>query len=50
VIDVNTIYNMESGWRIISNAKGQERYEEKKKEKTCTVGILGNFKKGKSFL
>lgn len=50
VVDVNSIENVVNGWNIECTDEGMKQYEEKSKEKSCVVGVVGNKNKGKSFL
>lgn len=51
IIDINSFKNLfEKGWTIKFNTQGKKLYEKKKGSNGVTIGVLGHFNKGKSFL
>ena len=51
IIDINSIKNInKEGWKVKFNERGIESYIDSKSNELVTIGVLGNVKKGKSFL
>ena len=51
IIDVNSIRRLnKDGWKVRFNEEGLKRYEKYKDEKLITIGVIGNFQVGKSFI
>jgi len=49
-IDIKSIKSIKEGWKINFSKEGKKRYEEYKNQKLLKIGVIGNSKKGKSFL
>ena len=50
IIDIKSIKDINKGWEIKMNKKGEKRFNEFKDKKALIIGIIGNSNKGKSFL
>ena len=51
ILDINSLQELnQKGWKILFSEEGKKRYEKLKGEKTCVIGVVGNFNKGKSFI
>ena len=50
IIDINSIKNINTGWKIKMNERGKNRFNEFKDTKALIIGVIGNSNKGKSFL
>jgi len=50
IIDIKSIKDINKGWPIKMNQKGEENYNKYKNEKIIKIGVIGNSNKGKSFL
>ena len=50
IIYINSIKDLKNGWRIEMSDKGEENYKEFKNKKLLKIGVIGNSKKGKSFI
>ncbi len=52
IIDIKSVsdINCKKGWKIKMNDRGKKIYEEYKKEKVLKIGVIGNAKKGKSYI
>ena len=50
IIHIDSIKDINKGWRIEFNEKTKEKYESFKNKKIIKIGIIGNSNKGKSFL
>ena len=50
IIDINSIKDINKGWEIKMNEKGEKHYNEFKTQQVIKIGIIGNSNKGKSFL
>ena len=50
IIHIDSIKDINKGWRIEFNEKTKEKYESFKNQKIIKIGIIGNSNKGKSFL
>lgn len=48
IIKINSIRNLTEGWEILMNKKGQENYENFKKQPIIRIGVIGNENKGKT--
>ncbi len=53
IIDIKSIKDINEGWKIKMNEKGEKKYKEfknnKKDNDVIKIGIIGNANKGKSF-
>ena len=50
ICDINSMSNLPYGWDLIYTKEGFQKYQDKKKQKSCKVGIIGNANKGKSYI
>ena len=50
IIHINSIKDINKGWKIEVNPKAKENYENYKKLNIIKIGVIGNSNKGKSFL
>ena len=50
IIHIDSIKDINKGWRIEFNQKTKEKYESFKNQKIIKIGVIGNSNKGKSFL
>ena len=50
IIHIDSIKDINKGWRIEFNEKAKENYENLKSQKIIKIGVIGNSNKGKSFL
>ena len=50
IIHIDSIKDINKGWRIEFNEKTKEKYESFKNQKIIKIGIIGNSNKGKSYL
>ena len=50
IIHIDSIKDINKGWKIEFNEKAKEKYESLKSQKIIKVGVIGNSNKGKSFL
>ena len=50
IIHIDSIKDINKGWRVEFSQKAKEKYESFKKDKIIKIGIIGNSNKGKSFL
>ena len=50
IIHIDSIKDINKGWRVEFSKKAKEKYESFKKDKIIKIGIIGNSNKGKSFL
>ena len=50
IIHINSIKDINKGWKIEVNPKARENYENFKKLNIIKIGVIGNSNKGKSFL
>ena len=51
IIDINSIRRLNKDWwKVRFNEEGLKRYEKYKDEKLITIGVIGNFQVGKSFI
>jgi len=50
IIHIDSIKDINKGWKIEFNEKTKENYESLKNQKIIKIGVIGNSNKGKSFL
>ena len=50
IVHINSIKEINKGWKVEMSPKGKENYEKFKNEKVIKIGVIGNSNKGKSFL
>ena len=50
IIHINSIKDINKGWRIEFGEKGKNNYDKFKTKKVIKIGVIGNANKGKSFL
>ena len=50
IIHIDSIKDINKGWKVDFSEKAKEKYESFKKDKIIKIGIIGNSNKGKSFL
>ena len=50
IIDIKSIKDINIGWEIKMNKRGEKKYNKFKNEKALIIGIIGNSNRGKSFL
>ena len=51
IIDINSIRRLnKDGWKVRFNDEGLKRYENYKDKELITIGVIGNFQIGKSFI
>ena len=50
IIDIKSIKDINTGWKIKMSEKAKQNYENYKKEENLKIGIIGNANKGKSFI
>jgi len=51
IIDINSIRRLnKDGWKVRFNDEGLKRYEKYKDKELITIGVIGNFQIGKSFI
>ena len=50
IIDIKSIKDINKGWEIKMNERGEENYNLYKKEKIIKIGVIGNANKGKSYI
>ena len=50
IVHINSIKDINKGWKIEMSQKGKENYEKYKNNKIIKIGVIGNSNKGKSFL
>ena len=50
IIDINSIKDINKGWKIKMSERAKENYQLLKKEKIIKIGVIGNSNKGKSFI
>ena len=50
IIHIDSIKDINKGWKIEFNEMAKEKYESLKSEKIIKIGVIGNSNKGKSFL
>ena len=50
IVHIDSIKDINKGWKIEMNQNGQQNYQNHKKEKAIKIGVIGNANKGKSFI
>ena len=50
IVHIDSIKDINKGWKIEMNKKGEENYNKYKNQKLLKIGVIGNANKGKSFL
>jgi GTPase SAR1 family protein len=50
ICNIDSILNLPNGWEFSYTDKGSKRYEESKNKASCTVAVVGNANKGKSYI
>ena len=50
IIHIDSIKDINKGWKIEMNQNGEQNYQNHKNEKVIKIGVIGNANKGKSFL
>ena len=50
ICNINSILNLPNGWEFSYTERGLKRYEESKEKPSCTVAVVGNANKGKSYI
>ena len=50
IVHIDSIKDINKGWKIEMNQNGQQNYQKHKNEKVIKIGIIGNANKGKSFI
>jgi HSP20 family molecular chaperone IbpA/GTPase SAR1 family protein len=50
VCNIDSIKNISNGWEFKFNQKGYDTYIQRKDKSACTVAVVGNANKGKSFI
>ena len=50
IIDIQSIKDINKGWPIKMNERGEKNYNKYKNDKIIKIGVIGNSNKGKSFL
>ena len=50
VCKIDSISNLPNGWEFSYTEQGLERYEQSKGKASCTVAVVGNANKGKSYI
>ena len=50
IIHIDSIKDINKGWKVEFNEKTKEKYESFKNQKMIKIGVIGNSNKGKSFL
>ena len=50
IVHIDSIKDINKGWKIEMNQNGQQNYQNHKNEKVIKIGIIGNANKGKSFI
>ena len=50
VCNIDSIKNISNGWQFKFNEKGYKTYTLRKDKSACTVAVVGNANKGKSFI
>ena len=50
IIGINSIKEINKGWEVKMSKRALKKYEEFKNENTVKIGVIGNSKKGKSYL
>ena len=50
IIDIQSVKDINKGWKIKINERGLANYKEHKANKVIKIGVIGNSNKGKSFI
>ena len=50
IININSIKDINKGWKIEMTKKGEEKYKAYKGKDLIKIGVVGNMNKGKSFI
>ena len=50
IVHIDSIKDINKGWKIEMNQNGQQNYQNHKNEKVIKIGVIGNANKGKSFI
>ena len=50
IVHIDSIKDINKGWKIEMNQNGQQNYQKYKNEKVIKIGVIGNANKGKSFI
>ena len=50
IVHIDSVKDINKGWKIEMNEIGKKNYEENKKENILKIGVIGNANKGKSHL
>jgi len=50
IVHIDSIKNINKGWKIEMNQIGKQNYQNNKNEKLIKIGVIGNANTGKSFL
>ena len=50
IVHIDSIKDINKGWKIDMNQKGEQNYQKYKNEKVIKIGVIGNANKGKSFI
>ena len=50
IVHINSVKDINKGWKIEMNEKGKRNYEKYKNENILKLGVIGNANKGKSYI
>ena len=50
IVHIDSIKDINKGWKIEMNQKGKQNYQNHKSEKVIKIGVIGNANTGKSFI
>ena len=50
IVHIDSIKDINKGWKIEMNQIGEQNYQNHKSEKVIKIGVIGNANKGKSFI
>ena len=50
IVHIDSIKDINKGWKIEMNQNGQQNYQNHKNEKVIKIGVIGNANTGKSFI
>ena len=50
IVHIDSIKEINKGWKIEMNQIGEQNYQKYKNEKVIKIGVIGNANKGKSFI
>ena len=50
IVHINSVKDINKGWKIQMNDKGKRNYEKYKNENILKLGVIGNANKGKSYI